>query len=180
MNETAGCVRYRCKDARQECRAENHRQKRVRSAGTHLLRSSQPGETTAHERRYGRLQQKRLFWIGEFCQCGNQITAVGALNDRLVTGELSIQGKAGARDPDKRMKPQRAKSNFMDKAYQVVAPSCMCQLVDKNGVEFMLTQQPVNSLGKRDVRMQNPVHRRTLPTPGHLIGTPWTRKFHFG
>jgi hypothetical protein len=52
-----------------------------------------------------------------YCECRNQLFTVGALNHRLVTGELSIQGKARAGDPDKRMEPQHAKAHFMDQAY---------------------------------------------------------------
>jgi len=63
------------------------------------------------------MPQKCILWIGKFCQCGNQVSTVSVLNNRFVTGELSIQSKAGAGDPDKWMKSQRAKPNFMDKAY---------------------------------------------------------------
>ena len=85
-----------------------------------------------------------------------------ALNNGLVTRQFSVQGQARAGKPDKRMKPQCANYNFMDKPDEVVVPSCMRQFVDKNSVKFMLTQQPLNSSGKGNVRTQNPVHRRSV------------------
>jgi hypothetical protein len=91
---------------------------------------------------------------------------MGAPNDRLVTGEFPIQGEARAGDPGERMKPKRAKAHFMHEAYEVVASSCVCQLVDEDGVELLLVQQSPNSVGKRDMRAQNAVHCRRLLTPG--------------
>jgi len=44
----------------------------------------------------------------------------------------------------------------------------VCQLVEEDSVEFVLTQHTVNSLGKRDMRMQNPVHCGTLPPSSEL------------
>ena len=94
------------------------------------------------------MQQKRLVWIGKFCQGGNQISTVGALNNKFVAGEFPIQSKPRPGNPDQRMKPKRAKAKFVNKAYQVVASSCVCQLVDEDGVEFVLTQHAVNTVRK--------------------------------
>jgi len=46
------------------------------------------------------------------------------------------------------MKPQDAKAEFVNEAYQVVAPSRVSELVDENSIEFILTQHLVNSAGK--------------------------------
>src|ERR1700681_2869081 len=63
------------------------------------------------------------------------------------------------------MKPQHAKPHFMNEAYEVVAPSCMRQLVDKDRAQLMLTQQSVNPVRKQYMRTKNPVYCWSLPTP---------------
>jgi hypothetical protein len=73
---------------------------------------------------------------------------VGALNNKLVAGQFPIQSEPRPSDPDQRMKPQDAKAEFVNEAYQVVAPSRVSELVDENSIEFILTQHLVNSAGK--------------------------------
>lgn len=89
---------------------------------------------------------------------------MGALNNKFVAGEFPIQSKLRPGNPDQRMKPKPAKPEFVNKSYQVVASFCVCQLVDEDSIEFMLTQHAVNSAGKRDIRMQNPVNSRSVAT----------------
>jgi len=91
---------------------------------------------------------------------------VGALNNKLVAGQFPIQSEPRPSDPDQRMKPQDAKAEFVNEAYQVVAPSRVSELVDENSIEFILTQHLVNSAGKRNIRMQNPVNSRSVTTCG--------------
>src|ERR1700738_5210065 len=85
-----------------------------------------------------------------------------AANDRLVAGEFSIQRKSGACHPYERVKPQNAKTQFVCQADQVVAPSGVSHLVNEHSVEFVLSQQVVNSTGKRDVRAQKAVDCRNV------------------
>src|SRR4029077_18557071 len=130
------------------------------------------------QRSRSRPQQVRAFGNGQLCQCGDQIGTPRARDDRVVTGKLSEHRKAEAGQPNERVKPQPAQGKFVQEADQIVAPPRMYDLVNQYRVEPRLTQQPVYSLRKRDMRAQHSVDGGSLAHGGQPDGyaireEPW-------
>ena len=78
----------------------------------------QERETLAEVGRGARLQQGRTIRADEFGQGRYEISTASALHHRLIAGELPVQGKARAADPEQRVKPEHTQSDFVDEPYR--------------------------------------------------------------
>jgi hypothetical protein len=160
-------MRDRSEDARQEDPGEyGHQQPVSRTVCALGLGARKPSNPMAQQGSRARPQEVRASWKGQLCQCGDQIGAPRAGNDRVVTGKLSEYRKAEARQPNERVKPQPAEGKFVQESDQVVTPPRMCDLVNQHRVELCLTQQPVYSLRKRDMRVEHTAHGGSLAHGG--------------
>jgi hypothetical protein len=52
----------------------------------------------------------------------------------------------------------------MDQPDQIVAPSCVCQFVEEDGIESRFCQQSVDPIEATDARAQNSIHYRAVPS----------------
>ena len=90
-------------------------------------------------------QQPELSWIGQLCQRGDELRAARTRDYGVVAGQLSEHGKAETREPNEWMKPQPAKSDFVDETNQVVAPPRMGHFVDENRIELLVSQHTIDT-----------------------------------
>src|SRR5215469_12618363 len=90
-------------------------------------------------------QQPELPWIGQLCQGADELRAARTRDYGVVAGELSENGKAETREPHEWMKPQSAKSDFVDETDQVVAPLRMGHFMDENRLELLVSQQTIDT-----------------------------------
>src|SRR5215472_18920167 len=101
------------------------------------------------------LQKQPFFGSRKFCERRNQGPSVCVLDYRLVARELAIQRHPRSGQPNEGMKPQDRHRDFIEQADQVVAPSRVGQLVHEDSIEFLLTEQAIESTGKQDARAKN-------------------------
>jgi hypothetical protein len=76
-------------------------------------------------------------------------------NYGFIAGELTTERHARASQANERMKPQSAQRKLIKQTNQVIAPSCVRQFVDEDGIEFSLIEGPLNTGGKQDTGFQN-------------------------
>jgi hypothetical protein len=74
------------------------------------------------------------------------------------------------------MKPQQAKTDFMDQPDQIVVPSCVCQFVEEDGIELWFCQQSADPVGEPDLRTQNTIHYWAVPSGGEPGGRTLNKK----
>jgi hypothetical protein len=128
----------------------------------------QPVEPMSDERSGRRSQHEAILGAGELRQGRDEKASAAALQHRCITGELAVQRKARAGEPQQRMKPQQALREFVDQPQQVVAPPGMHDLVQEHCVQLALAQQVLDPQGQADVAAQDALDRRSLTAGGEV------------